>query len=148
MSRYMLVAVVITTVSWGLGGIFDKLGLDSMPDMPVTSAVALRQAMALVALCIWLSFTVSLKELGRVPSVAWMHLAISGILGVGVGGIAYFYAVQHGEISRVAVFCSGYPMLTLLLAVPLLREAVTWPKGVGTLLVIGGLVLLSAGGGG
>jgi bacterial/archaeal transporter family protein len=144
----MLIAVLITTVSWGLGGVFDKLGLDSMPDMPATSAVVVRQTMALVALGIWLSVTVSLKELRRVPASAWVYLAISGIFGVGIGGIAYFYAVQHGEISTVVVFCSGYPMLTLLLAVPFLREAVTWPKGVGTLLVVGGLVLLSVSGAG
>jgi len=144
----MLIAVVIATLSWGLAATFDKIGLNSMPDMAATSAVVVRQIIGLLVVCIWSAFTGLHKEIRRVPSSAWLQLGISGTFGVGIGGVAYFYAAQSGQISNVAVFCSGYPILTLLLAVPFLREALTWHKALGTLLVIGGLAVLSSAPGG
>jgi len=145
-NRLMLTAVLIATVSWGLGAVFDKTSLNSMPDLPIVSAVVVRQAIALAALCILGAFNGSLREVRKVPTSAWVLLCISGAFGVGIAGVAYYYAVQHGEISRISVFCSGYPIITLLLAVPILREALTVPKVVGTVLVVSGLVVLSGGG--
>ena len=142
MRRGVIVAVIVTTCAWGLGQLMDKLGVSSLANAPTPAAVLLRQAMALGMLCAWGGLTGKIVDVRRVPRRAWLLLAASGSLGVTVGGLAYYYALGAANISSVAVFTSGYPLVTLVLAAIVLGERLTIPKVVGTLLVLGGLAVL------
>ncbi len=142
MRRGLIVAVIVTTLSWGLGQLMDKLGVSSLTDTPTSAAVLLRQAMALGMLCVWGGLTGKIKDVRRAPRRAWALLAASGCLGVAVGGVAYYYALGAADISAVAVFTSGYPLVTLVLAAVVLNERLSIMKVVGTLLVLGGLAVL------
>lgn len=143
MNSTVLLAVLVAMFSWGLAAIFDKAGLNAAPDMSPISGVVVRQCIALVALCIWALAAGAVEQVRRVSAVAWAYLALSGIAAGGLGQAAYYWAAQRGDISLVGVFCAGYPIVTMLLAWPLLREAITWHKALGTVLVIAGLVVLS-----
>jgi transporter family protein len=143
MRRIVIVAVVVTTFSWGISQLMDKLSVDSLDQMSEANAMLARQVMALGMILAWGAVSGKIRDIPRAPLRAWVLLAVSGGMGVAIGGLAYFFALRAGNISTVAVFTSGYPLVTLILAAIILGERLTTMKVVGTLLVLGGLTLLS-----
>jgi uncharacterized membrane protein len=60
-----------------------------------------------------------------------------------VGGLVLSsVALQHADASRAVPLMSTYPLVTVLLAVVFLAEAVSLAQGFGIVLVIAGVVLL------
>jgi transporter family protein len=55
----------------------------------------------------------------------------------------FFLAITNAEVSRVVPITSAYPLVTVLLALLFLNEAFTVPRGLGILLVVCGVALLS-----
>ncbi len=143
MKRYVLIGCLIAIISWGVGGVIDKVALNTMSGMSPLTAQFFRFAVATLALWICGAFTGFYGQVCRLSPRAWLYIVLSGLFGVGVGGATYLFAVQLGEVSEVAVFTSGYPVLTVFLAAPCLGEKLTWNKLVGTLMVVGGLMMLS-----
>jgi bacterial/archaeal transporter family protein len=70
------------------------------------------------------------------------YCAIAGVLAVS-GLICFYLAVGAGEVSRVIPITSAYPVVTLFLAALTLSERVTAVRLYSTLLVVGGVVLIS-----
>lgn len=58
-----------------------------------------------------------------------------------VATIAYSTAITHKDVSSAVVLTGGYPALTVLLAVPILGESLTWQKVIGMVLVISGVMV-------
>ena len=122
MRRIVILAVVATTISWGLSQLMDKLSVDSLDDMSEANAMLARQVMALGMLLTWGALSGKIRDIPRAPLRAWVLLAASGGVGVAIGGLAYYFALRAGNISTVAVFTSGYPLITLILAAMILGE--------------------------
>lgn len=57
--------------------------------------------------------------------------------------ILFFLALTRGEAGKVVPVSSAYPVVTLVGSALFLAEAVTFLKIVGTVLVVGGVILLS-----
>ena len=60
--------------------------------------------------------------------------------------IALYIALGRGEASTVVPFTSAYPVITLILSALVLAEKITPLKGAGALVVVIGVVMISAGG--
>ncbi len=59
------------------------------------------------------------------------------------GLICFFYALTKGEATVVVPMTSAYPVIALILGAIVLSESITWPKVIGTLLVIAGVIVIS-----
>jgi uncharacterized membrane protein len=57
--------------------------------------------------------------------------------------ILFFVALGRGEASRIVPFGSTYPLLTLLASAALLSERISVRQVAGTLLIIGGAVMVT-----
>lgn len=60
------------------------------------------------------------------------------------GLIFFFYALSKGDASVVVPTTSAYPVIALIGGAIFLSESITVPKVIGTLLVIAGVVVISA----
>jgi bacterial/archaeal transporter family protein len=69
----------------------------------------------------------------------------SGILA-STALIALYIALGRGEAGTVVPFTSAYPVITLILSALVLAEKITPLKGAGALVVVIGVVMISAGG--
>ena len=70
-------------------------------------------------------------------------LAIStGILGF-AGALCFLYAASKGPISLVAVLSALYPIIAIVLAMFFLNETITIKQGIGIVLGIGAMILLT-----
>lgn len=81
----------------------------------------------------------------QIPPVAWIGAAYLGIAASVVMYLLWFHALKLREPSRVAIAANGQPILTALAAWAFLGQPITVQFGVGTALVIVGVVLTQTG---
>lgn len=84
------------------------------------------------------------NELGSVDRRSWILLSASG-LATGLSWICYFRALAVGEASKVAPIDKLSVVLVILLAWPVLGEAITMRKAAGGLLIVAGAIVLALG---
>jgi transporter family protein len=131
---YSLAAVVC----WGLWGFLGKLAGRTLG----TSQLLLLSYAGIAAVYI-LVVAVS----GNPASADWrsangVYAIVSGLL-CGLGFLFFYLALNTGEVSRVVVLTSVYPLVTVPLAVLLLHESWSMQYSVGTLFALLGFILLS-----
>lgn len=138
-----LVLALLTALALACYNFFIKLAADHVP--AAVGAVVLQ----LVAAALGAAWLVRLKLLGQplpVTSKGLWLAALAG-LGVGLGEILTFVVFSRGVPSSVGtpVIVGGSVLLTALLGLAVLREALSWPQVLGLLLIVGGIGLLARG---
>ncbi|MGI4755226.1 MAG: EamA family transporter [Janthinobacterium lividum] len=80
--------------------------------------------------------------IAHIETRSWLFLIASGI-ATGLSWICYFRALSLGEASKVAPIDKLSVVLVILLAAPILGEAITARKLVGGLLIACGAIVLA-----
>lgn len=75
---------------------------------------------------------------------SWLFLIASG-LATGLSWLCYFRALSLGEASKVAPIDKLSVVFVILLAAPVLGEAITARKAIGGLLIACGAIVLALG---
>lgn len=75
-------------------------------------------------------------------NVGILWAVLLGIVG-SVGTLLFYLAISKGEASKTVAITASYPMITLLIAVPILSEQLTSGKILGTALTVVGIYLVS-----
>jgi len=82
------------------------------------------------------------------PTVAFnMQTATAmlvGVLGVSAS-MTFYYALERGKVSIVVPLTAMYPIVTVVLAAVILKEELSLTQGVGVLLAIVAVLLISIG---
>lgn len=134
---------LLTIVLWGTWGLVSKVasaGVDAYSNQLLYTA-------GILPLMVFVAWTVhrnkaAEKREHRTAGVFWAFL--TGILG-GVGNIAFFEAlVKGGNASVVAPVTALFPMVTVLLALVVLRERLGRVQWLGLGLAFVAIYLLSA----
>jgi bacterial/archaeal transporter family protein len=125
-------------VCWGLWGFLGKLAGRTLE----TSQLLLLSYAGIAAV-----FVVVVAVSGTAAGAGWrtgdgIYAIVSGLL-CGLGFLFFYLALNTGEVSRVVVLTSVYPLVTVALAVLLLHEDWSVQYSVGTLFALVGAVLLS-----
>ncbi len=144
MSGYVLAGALIAMAAWGSAAIFDKLALNAMRGVSPLAAVVVRMIFAVAAVCVIGAFTGAAEDAMAMEPVTFVYLALSALFGAVIGQVAYYYAANAGEVSKVVAFTAGYPLVTVVVAISLLGESLTWLKVAGTLMTVAGLFVLTA----
>ena len=71
-------------------------------------------------------------------------LRFPGGLPGGMAVISLYIALDRGEVSRVTPLTTAYPFITVFLAAAVLSEKLTWQALVGSGLIVGGGIVISA----
>lgn len=122
----------------GLTAVLAKVGVR---DVDANLATALRTVVVLAFSWLMVAVAGVWQPLGSISARALLFLALSG-LATGASWLAYFHALQLGEVSRVAAVDKCSTMLTMLLAFLLLGEALTLFKVLSILLIGTGTALM------
>ena len=123
----------------GAVAILAKLGYRSIDS---NLATALRTIVVLFCACGMVLLTGQTGAVAQISGRSWLFLVLSG-LATGASWLCYFHALQVGSVNKVAPVDKSSTVLTMLLAAPLLGEALNLQKivcivliGAGTLLMI------------
>ncbi|NTX09287.1 EamA family transporter [Myxococcus sp. CA056] len=131
------VYALLSALFAALTAVLAKVGVEGVPS---TLATALRTCVVLVFA--W-GISLARGEHAALPSLSrktLLFLALSGI-ATGLSWLAYFRALQLGPASRVAPLDKLSLPLTVLLAVVLLHEPLSWKMGAGVALMVAGALL-------
>ena len=124
----------------GIAPLFGKTALDSVNP---TTAFAIRTVIAAVLVLTWLIATRAYYELANLSKTFWLFITAEAILAAVLGDLAYFYALQKGRISEVALIMSCTPLITVLLSYLLLDEGISLSLIIGAALITAGLVIIN-----
>jgi uncharacterized membrane protein len=124
--------IILTILGWGIGSFFYKPANDQMHPFMVTT----------IATCMYViitPITFFFVKFDKTVTVPGVTCALLGAIMMGIGSIAYYFAIKKGGVGEIAAVTSLYPALTLTLSMIFFHEEMTWRKGLGI-----GLALISA----
>ena len=133
------ILAVISALAAGATSVLAKVGLE---DVPSNLANAVRTAIVL-GLSVGVVFvTGEHKQTGKLDGHAWLYLTLSGI-ATSVSWIAYFKALELGSATPVTAIDKASLVVTWLLSVAFLGEALGWRAGLGVGMVCVGAFLMA-----
>ena len=134
-----LVYALISAGAAAATAILAKIGVQGVPS---TLATAIRTVVVVIFAWVMVAVAGELRLVTSISRRSMLFLGLSGI-ATGISWLAYFRALQLGPASRVAPIDKLSLPLTVLLAMLLLSEKVTWSVALGaTLMAIGALITL------
>jgi O-acetylserine/cysteine efflux transporter len=137
-SRTRVAAIVLLVVAWGSTFAAVKVGLDSAPPVLFGGMRSVLGGAAMVLLAMWRSGPPRLRE-------TWRPYAVLTLLNVVLFFTLQTLAILELPSGLAAVLIYLQPVLTGVLAAPLLGEPLTAVKVVGLLVGFAGIVVVSAG---
>lgn len=121
-------------VCLGLTGIFMKYALKTLEWQQLVFWVPICYGVFAVAFAV--------VNGSKFPTGMGSLWALLAAICASSGLVLLMLALSHGSASNVVPVTAIYPALTVIVGVVVLSEAFTWPKALGTLLVIAGAVVI------
>lgn len=132
---------LLTAMAWGIGGYFEKKGLH-LGNLSPQMGITIRTAIALIILGA-VSFP-QWRTLGQAGSRPLLLMAVGGGLVAGAVGMLCFYtAIKGAPLNRVMPIAFTSPLFGALMGLIFGGEPLTWKVGLGILMTIGGIALLT-----
>lgn len=132
---------LLTAMAWGIGGYFEKKGLH-LGNLSPQMGITIRTAIALIILGA-VSFP-QWRTLGQAGSRPLLMMAVGGGLVAGAVGMLCFYtAIKGAPLNRVMPIAFTSPLFGALMGLIFGGEPLTWKVGLGILMTIGGIALLT-----
>jgi transporter family protein len=127
-------------VLYGLHQIFTKLASEGISDGLGGFVVEGSAALTILAYLAWLKFGGQWSQTASAPGV-W-YSVLTGIC-VGVGTLFFFLLFQKGgPLSAVPMILAGGAAIMAVAGIFLFKEPASWPRLLGIMMAIGGLILM------
>ena len=123
-------------VLWGLWSFFPKITTKYISPKSAILFEVLGGIIFAIIVLISLKFKPDVHPKGVLLAMS------TDIIGF-AGSLCFLYAASRGPISLVAVLSALYPIIAIVLAVFFLNEAITIKQGLGIVLGIGAMILLT-----
>ncbi|QHC36617.1 DMT family transporter [Komagataeibacter xylinus] len=137
-ARMLPLAVAVAILSWASAYPVVRIALRDMPPVPLA---AIRYAVAAVLAALWLACR-------RVPPPAWRDVPrILACAGIGIA--LYNVLFNMGEVTvsagAASLLISSCPLMTALIAMPVLGERLTGWGWAGSVISFSGVILIAGG---
>ena len=133
-----LLFALLSAVMAALTSIFGKMGIEGVNS---NLATALRTVVVLVMAWLIVLVTGQGGGIGAISARSWVFLVLSG-LTTGLSWLFYYRALQLGDASRVVPVDKFSVVITMILAVFILHETLTWKTVAGGLLITAGTIFM------
>jgi drug/metabolite transporter (DMT)-like permease len=141
MARWLL-WTLLTILTWGIWAILSKLLSLEVPSATISQALSTWGIVPVVLALYFLRDEQALPDSKRRRLGTWLALG-SGIVSC-LGNIAYFDVFNRGaKAAAVIPITALYPAVTVLLAILLLKERVSWLQWLGIGLSVGAIYLFN-----
>jgi transporter family protein len=131
-----LIYALLCIFWWGVFGFLAKLGADKISPQHMQILFTVGMVPLVVLAFLRSKRKVDIDKLGITYGI------LNGVFA-GLGGLAYFAAMEKGKASVVGPVTSLFPLLTVVLAVILLKERMNPVQMAGIILALISIVILS-----
>ena len=133
-----LIFAILSAFFAAATAVLAKIGIDG-----VDSKLATAIRTMVVLLMAWGIVFVNHAEagIGAISTKGWLFLILSG-LATGTSWLCYFYAIKMGDVSKVVPIDKCSLVITIILAALFLGEAFTWKTLIGSLMIVGGTLIM------
>lgn len=138
MKRMWLIFAILSAVFAAATSILAKIGIDGVDS---NLATAIRTVVVLLMAWGMVFITHAETGIGAITSRSWLFLILSG-LATGASWLCYFYAIKVGDVSKVVPIDKCSLVITIILAAIFLGEAFTWKTFLGSLMIVGGTLIM------
>jgi len=128
--------------AWTLITLLVRSISDTVPPISITTVRSIVGGGIIVVLAL---VTGHGPEIMAMPLWAVLALWASILVAMGLGDVLFFTCIEHLGITRALTLALANPLLTMVVGIGLLGEAVTVSRVLGILLVVGGLALIILG---
>jgi len=141
MPRRSAIFALLAFMLWGFWGLTSKMAVDRVGPGNILGFYAIATT-SVPMLYAWLR-RVRLWRLGTdsPPRAAWA-LGATGLAFSASGTFAYSFALGKGAAALVVPISSAYPLVTVVLAVALLHEKLSWLHVIALVAVLIGLIVI------
>lgn len=137
-NKMWLLLAVLSAVFAAATAILAKIGIEGVDS---NLATAIRTVVVLLMAWMVVFITHGQTRLSSISPRSWLFLILSG-LATGASWLCYFYAIKHGDVSKVVPIDKCSLVLTIIFAALFLGEAFTWKTLIGSLLLLGGALVM------
>jgi len=134
-----VVFALLTILFWGAAPVLEKLGLARVSPLV---ALSIRTITIAVVMLIIIVAGGQVREIVQVKGSILLYLVLAAVSAGIIGQFLYFSALKIEQSSLVVPIVGAYPLVTAVLGVLILKENLTWTKGAGIMLIIGGVIML------
>ena len=127
---------LLTLILWGVWGIFVKLSLNYVDWKTYWIVSYLPYLMMSTLLFLFYKPALDFRNEGV------KYALIAGLIGT-ISYIFFFQAMKGGKVSLTITLTALYPLITIILAFLVLKESVNLFQGIGLILALISIVLLS-----
>jgi uncharacterized membrane protein len=136
-SRWMLLSIA-TVLLWGSWGLQSKLIVDRIS--PWMDQVLF--SIGLLPLLVWMMFSKNRRQTTGDPRKGAAYGLLTGICG-GLGNVSFYLALSRGKAAVVVPLVGLAPLITVVLAVLVLKESINRAQTVGVVLALLSIYFLS-----
>lgn len=133
-----MIYVLLSMIFAGVTAVLAKYG---MQNISADFGLGIRTAIIFVIITTINVVEARYKEFSNLTNLQFVLLLTSGITTT-LSWIYYYRAIKDGPVSYVAVIDKGSILITLALSFILLKEPMTSKVILGSLLILGGMVVL------
>jgi len=127
---------VLALILWGVWGIFQKLATNQMVPRNVYFLSSLGAFVVVLLMVSTAKFPLSMNFEGS------FFALLAGICS-SLGGLLFLQAMSRGEAAIVITFTALYPVVSIILSFILLNETITVKQGIGIVLALFSMMLLT-----
>ena len=140
-SKRSLTFAFLAFAAWGLWSLTSKMAIDEVGAGNMFGFYIISSLTAPLTYA-WVRRVRPPTNVAQNPTrLAWIYGVIALAFNVG-GAYAYTYALDKGTASLVVTTSSAYPIVTVVLAVALLKEKIHWTQVIWLIGVLAGLLLI------
>lgn len=123
----------------GLAPLFGKSALYNLN--PIT-ALVVRTFIAAGLVGFWLLTTRTYIEFTELSLSSWLMIGIEAALAAVLGELAYFYALEKGDVYEITIVMSCAPLVTIILGGLFFDQPLSLKQLIGALVVTAGLIIM------
>ena len=134
-------AALGAAMTWAVTGL---LARSLVPELGSVVVNAVRSAIGGAILLVWVLATAGAGAFTAASTHALVLLALSIVAAIAIGDTVFFESTRMLGVGRAMTISMTYPVGAAVLAAAFLGEPATLPVAAGTLLTLGGIVLIMA----
>lgn len=139
-------AILAASISYAFSASYARRNLRGQPPLvQSTTAVLIADVLLWLSLPVVTAVEPSLDAPNRFPTqfLTWFAIAWLGLLGSCVAFLLFFYLLNTLGATRTTLVTYVFPVVGIILGIVFLNEPADWRLGLGSLLVISGIIVVN-----